>query len=207
MKTSKTDLRKRSWAFILYPESAPENWLQILENERINAIISPLHDKDIDELSTENLENSSGEIIYKKPHHHILLSFEGKKSPAQIKEITDKFNSPAPMPVNSYIGQVRYFTHIDNPDKAQYNKADIKTFGNIDIEKVFNTAHDKKQISKDILHYVMENEITEYFILIKYALENNDDWYDYLSSNSFMVMNFIKSLRHSKQEEAYNTNK
>ena len=47
----------------------------------------------------------------------------------------------------------------------------------------------------------MENEITEYFILIKYALENNDDWYDYLSSNSYMVMNFIKSLRHSKQEE------
>ena len=39
--------RTRNFATIVYPESAPENWKSILENEIVPALISPLHDKDI----------------------------------------------------------------------------------------------------------------------------------------------------------------
>jgi len=43
-KASKT----RYWAFIVYPESAPKNWLSILEDLHMQALVSPLHDKDLD---------------------------------------------------------------------------------------------------------------------------------------------------------------
>lgn len=45
--------RTRSWTFILYPESAPENWREILNDLFIQWVESPLHDKDIDEGTGE----------------------------------------------------------------------------------------------------------------------------------------------------------
>ncbi len=40
--------RTRNFATVVYPESAPENWMRILEEHRVPALISPLHDKDVD---------------------------------------------------------------------------------------------------------------------------------------------------------------
>lgn len=37
---------KRYWAFVLYPESAPENWKDILQETGLSCCVSPLHDKD-----------------------------------------------------------------------------------------------------------------------------------------------------------------
>ena len=45
-KTSGTG-RTRNYATVVYPESAPENWQQILEEEFVPAFISPLHNQDI----------------------------------------------------------------------------------------------------------------------------------------------------------------
>ena len=75
----KADDRVRNFATVVYPESAPENWQETLAGEFIPSFISPLHDKDI---------NPGGEP--KKPHYHVILMFEGKKSMEQVKEITAK---------------------------------------------------------------------------------------------------------------------
>lgn len=56
------ETRTRNWSVIVYPESAPENWRQILDESHIEWIESPLHEFDT---------NPTGEI--KKPHYHILL--------------------------------------------------------------------------------------------------------------------------------------
>ena len=37
--------RFRNFATIVYPESAPEGWLDILDEECVEAFVSPLHDK------------------------------------------------------------------------------------------------------------------------------------------------------------------
>ena len=63
----------RDWTFIVYPESAPDNWRELLDDTHLRWIESPLHDKDV---------NEDGEI--KKPHWHILLSFEG---PVTLKAV------------------------------------------------------------------------------------------------------------------------
>ena len=81
MATEKTrDLRQRTYATIVYPDSAPNDWQDILASLCIPAFISPLHDKDT---------NPTGEP--KKPHYHVLLMFDGKKSSAQVDDIRKTF--------------------------------------------------------------------------------------------------------------------
>ena len=40
------DGRSQIWAFIVYPESLPDNWLDILRDLHTIGAISPLHDGD-----------------------------------------------------------------------------------------------------------------------------------------------------------------
>ena len=40
--------RNTYYATIVYPESAPTDWLDKLEEEHIQALVSPIHDKDIE---------------------------------------------------------------------------------------------------------------------------------------------------------------
>ncbi|MEE5905358.1 Rep family protein, partial [Streptococcus pneumoniae] len=63
MSEKKEIVKGRDWTFLVYPESAPENWRTILDETFMRWVESPLHDKDV---------NADGEI--KKPHWHILLS-------------------------------------------------------------------------------------------------------------------------------------
>ena len=60
--------RYRNWSWIVYPESAPENWRTLLDETGEKWIESPLHDRDINETTNE----------IKKAHWHIIISF-GKK--------------------------------------------------------------------------------------------------------------------------------
>jgi len=90
MTTQKKDDRTRNWTIVVYPESAPENWIEILQSEQVPFAVSPLHDKDV---------NVDGEI--KKPHWHVMLMYSGKKSFTQIKEIADKLNAPKPKNIST----------------------------------------------------------------------------------------------------------
>ena len=39
--------RSNKWAFLFYQESAPENYLEILEEIHVPFVLSPWHDKDV----------------------------------------------------------------------------------------------------------------------------------------------------------------
>ena len=54
--------RTRNYATVVYPESAPSDWIDKLTECFVPAFISPLHDKDI---------NPGGEP--KKPHYHVII--------------------------------------------------------------------------------------------------------------------------------------
>lgn len=43
----------RSWAFVMYPDSMPDNWEEIIKNTGLPMAISPLHNKDIDPTGEE----------------------------------------------------------------------------------------------------------------------------------------------------------
>lgn len=71
-KEKSAEMRSRIFATVVYPESAPEDWMQRLEGTHIAAMVSPLHC--MDTLPT-------GE--QKKEHYHVLWRYAGVKSIAQ----------------------------------------------------------------------------------------------------------------------------
>jgi len=178
--------RGRNWTVVVYPESAPRDWRSVLDELHIAWIESPLHDKDV---------NPDGEV--KKPHWHILLTFEGNKSYQQVKEIADKLNAPIPQRVESARGMVRYMIHMDNPEKYQYSKSKIIGHGGADVESYFElTATNRLDILKDIVNYIREKNITEFADLTFYAIENNSDWFDVIANhNSIFLRNLLTSMR------------
>lgn len=193
-KSRKTkDDRTRNWTFVLYPESVVQNWREIIDNEHIQWVESPLHDKDID---------ANG--ILKKPHWHILLMYEGNKSFEQIKELTDKINATMPQKTASVKGLVRYMVHLDNPEKVQYNRGDIVAHGGVDlIELLKPNSSTRYQLIKEMMDYVREQNIIEMEDLLYYASsERFDDWFPLLCDNSAYIMAaMIKSRRHRAGEQ------
>lgn len=53
--------RSNKWAFLMYEESVPDNYMEILEGLHVPFVLSPWHDKDI--------HSETGEI--KKSHKHV----------------------------------------------------------------------------------------------------------------------------------------
>lgn len=188
MVEKKSSERLRAWTFILYPESAPDDWREILDDEHIEWAESPLHDKDINADGTP-----------KKPHKHILLSFPGKKSYEQIKAITDKLNCPVPQKCHNQKSLVRYFCHLDNPDKAQYKTSDIISHGGFNVDDVLkpSTSEVYEKIA-EMIDYVRMYNITEFQDLMDYAISNRyDDWFPLLCDRcAFVIDKYIKSQRH-----------
>ena len=112
--------KERHWTFVLYPESAPEDWKDYLSSLGLQCAVSPLHDKDI---------NPNGEL--KKSHYHILLCFNGPTTYNKVLNITKSLNATIPQRVLSCKGIIRYFIHKDNPEKYQYNEEDILTINGL----------------------------------------------------------------------------
>jgi hypothetical protein len=191
--TKKIDARSRNWSFIVYPDSAPGNWRELIDEEHMPWCESPLHDKDVD---------PDGEV--KKPHWHIILTFEGKKSFEQIKEISDRVNAPKPEKIATVRGMVRYFLHLDNPEKHQYERKDIIGHGGFDIGEMLKpTNSGRYELIAEMQDFVDENSITEFCELTRYARnERRDDWFPLLcDSCAYIIGQHIKSLRHKLEKQ------
>lgn len=176
---------------IVYPESAPENWQNIIDEEHVQWVESPLHDKDL---------NPTGEE--KKPHWHVLLMFEGNKTFEQVKEITDKLNAPIPQKCASAHGLIRYMLHWDNPEKTQYKQSDIKVHGGADIVKYLQpTFTARYELLREMMGFIDDNGICEMHTMLNYASNNRfEDWFPLLCDNSaYIIGEYIKSRRHASQ--------
>lgn len=183
-KTKQPYKRGRNWVVVVYPESAPENWIDLIRQEPV--AISPLHDKDVDE---------NGER--KKPHYHVVFAYKGNKSFEQIDEIARLLRAPVPQRVNSLTGQTRYLTHQDNPEKYQYDSSDIQVFGGFDLEgNLAMSSGDKRQILKDMIVFIREENITHLVDLTDYCLSENAPagWFEILTErNTLFLKELIKS--------------
>ncbi len=109
-----TASKKRNWSFLIYLDSAPTDWLERLKLSGLMFAVSPYHDKDF---------NADGS--YKKPHHHIIIVFSGPTTYKNVCSFIEQFKSPIPLALESVKGMYRYFTHLDNPEKFQYDSKDI----------------------------------------------------------------------------------
>lgn len=183
--------KKRYWTFVLYPESAPENWLDILQKTGLEIAISPLHDKD---------KNPTGEL--KKPHYHLVLCYEGPTTGSAVKRLIDDLNQPIPLPVDSVRGLYRYFTHRDNPEKYQYREKDIKTLNGFDISTYADlSSADKTKIKLELTKFIREKELHEYSDFMDEVIDlEKPDYFMIASTNTVYFNAYLTSKRNKLKD-------
>lgn len=172
--------RARTWTFIVYPESVPDNWRELLDNYHIPWVESPLHDKDI---------NPDGTV--KKPHWHVILLFDGQKSYEQVKEITDSLNAPIPQKTANTKGLVRYLIHMDNPEKYQYKQEEIVCHGGAEVEQYFAlSASSRNAVLRELMEFISDSQIDNYDDLIMYCIRNGEnEWFDIATNHNTLAIN------------------
>lgn len=192
----KPDDRARAWTFVCYPESAPDNWREILDQELVPWVESPLHDKDPE-------PDGSGT---KKAHWHIILLFSGKKSFSQVKQITDDLGQPIPQRVNDIRSMVRYLIHKDHPHKYQYDQKDIVCHCGAEIEQYFSLSSvSKDKILWDIIAFIDKNEVTNLMSLLNYVQANGlREWFDVICNRNSIIIKAAIDACYQRQAEQAN---
>lgn len=190
-KKSSRNTKKRNWAFVLYPESAPKDWKEQLQLTGLQCAISPLHDKDI---------NPTNEP--KKAHYHIILAYSGPTSFNVVKGLTESLNQPIPQPLEQVRGYYRYLTHKDNPEKYQYNENDITTINGFDISDFIELSKSEVlEIKRKLNNIIKELNIIEYSDFVDYVQENCEmSDYDVAVNNTIFFNTYIKSRRYKAEK-------
>lgn len=191
MSKGNKDTRTRNWTIVVYPDSAPDNWRDLIDAMHLEWVESPLHEHDF---------NADGSI--KKAHWHILLMFSGVKAYEQVLELIEPLNCPIPNKVHNVKALVRYMAHLDNPDKYQYNIKDIMAHGGVDVADLLKpSSSERYTFIKEMRDWCDAENCVEFQDLFDYAsIHRFNDWFPLLCDNSSFVLNtYIRSRRHSVQ--------
>ena len=188
-KSSIRNVKKRNWAFVLYPESAPENWRDLLQQTGLQCCVSPLHDKDI---------NPDGSP--KKPHYHVILVYSGPTSFNVVKALCDSLKQPIPKALEQVRGYYRYLTHKDNPEKAQYSECDITSINGFNIADFIElTRSEVNAIILQLQQIIREGDITEYCDFLDLLSDSQMlAEFEVASSHTILFDRYVTSRRHKK---------
>lgn len=186
--------RARSWTAVVYPESAPENWLDILGEQLIEAMVSPLHDQDVE---------PTGEV--KKAHYHVVLSFTNPVTYGKARELFKEIGAVVPpesaCKVKDLKQMARYLCHLDQPNKHRYSTDDVVTFGGFDYKALVLTSSDEDALLDEIEDYIHTNRIVSFTSFQKICRELHPEWkhvlrhkYSYyiretIKANSWAILN------------------
>lgn len=186
------NLKKRNWGCVIYPESAPVDWLERLQLKGVAFAVSPLHDKDIDDEVSKTP---------KKPHYHVIMSYGSPTTFNNVNNIMKEFNQPIPIPLESVGGYYRYFTHKDNPDKYQYDVNDIRIFNGFDVCDVLN-SFEVFSCMKEIQMFILEKDISEFSDLMdNLMLEDKMELWNVASTKTIFFNTYISSKRNKLKIE------
>lgn len=190
----KKDRRSNKWTYIIYKDSTPENHVAILDRMGIPYVLSPWHDKDINE--------ETGEL--KKPHRHGVLFFDSLKSESQVSELlTEKLNTPKHVEaVMSPTGMFHYLTHAQNPEKTQYDVKDIVAGCGFDLDQ-FIIENSKDNYLETAIDIINEYNFTEFGSLVNYARENEPILLKLIVQKPFFFVKLLDSLRYNKNKQDY----
>lgn len=180
--------RTNAWAMIIYPDSAPLNFEEVISNMHIPCALSPLHEPD----------PNDGQQY--KPHYHLLLRYDSVKNIEQVEDDTRLLNGTRPERVNVFRSYYRYLCHLDEgPEKPHYDVNLIKCFSGFD-PKDANKPTDTQiyQMIKEIVQYIAENQIMYYIDLLLMCMFDDSappDWGYTVAHNTTLFSGACESLR------------
>lgn len=145
--------------------------------------------------------DSNGEIVYevhhvkgeyKKPHYHVMIAYGNATTPKTFMKIIDDIGGVVPpwehMEVCSVMSMYRYFAHLDDHDKYQYDPSDIVLIGGFDPVN-YQTYADKNEPFNDVLKLLKNHkEITSYRSLCEYY-RGRDSRLFYFCCNHTLALN------------------
>lgn len=183
--------RSTKWTFLIYKESAPENYLEILDGLHVPYILSPWHDKDYDNKKQE----------FKKAHKHGAFYFDSLKRYSQVSNlISDKLNGPTHVEVVvSPKGMYDYFTHAENKDKTQYNVSDIETGCGFELDK-FMLEQNSAELIGTVIDVIKEQDITEFESLVSYARNKDSMLLTLIFRHTYFFAKYLDSRRYTKEK-------
>lgn len=183
------ETRSRNWTFLVYPDSEKldAHWRDTLSEMGLQVAISPLHDKDL---------NKDGSP--KKPHFHCVLVFDSVKAREQVQEICRKIGTNEQCQrVLNLKGTMRYLCHLDNPEKAQYDRSLVQIIGGLDYDKCTLTDDDEEknangQISQ-IFRVMYEKSLFNFADLAEYLITEEPELFTPLRKYAYFFGQYFKS--------------
>jgi hypothetical protein len=183
--------KSRYFTFLIYEDSAPENYLELLESLNIPMAISPWHDKDV---KTNNLTPDEqklvdqGQVIYKKKHRHVIyIASNPVTADAVRRKLQRLFADYTNKPVVSKVQIIKttvadtyaYLTHESKEairqKKRIYDSKDIVLLSNFDLARYqVLDVEMKEDILNKILDVVYVNELENIIELRQYFAVCND---------------------------------
>lgn len=167
--------------------------LDFLSSLTIECACSPVHDRDkfskwdvnnwindhsvngklTDEAISEGVPQ---EEHHKKSHVHVMLCGDGPRPVdwwARLLEPFHKINYF--QSVKSKDSLIRYFAHLDNPEKAQYNPREIHFFGGLDTSALDKTSELRKtEVFIQVMEWVFATHCRSYSQLLKKAIASGN---------------------------------
>ncbi len=187
--------KSRVWKLLVYPDSAPEDWKQILE-ENGQRFVCILHDKDVwsERDEKKNPEHRAGEP--KKPHYHVMLFFDGETSFNTVSEVASLIKAPTPQyNLGSASTFMRYMLHLGHPEKYQYPVESLESYNGARIDLVIQ---DNKELHKKAMEFLRNSDIMYVCDLDDYVCKNEPDWTDYFLGHLNIFSTYLFSKRRKK---------
>jgi len=183
----------RYWAVVVYPESAPVDWIDRLKLTGLRCAVSPLHDKDI---------APDGSDEAKKAHWHVLMCWDNTTTKNAAQAVSDGLCGVLmPQALNSVRGYYRYLTHQDDADKHQYDEKDIQFLNGFNpADYIEWTKSELEKLKLSVFDIVREADLCEYADLLDMLADSGRfDLWSVASSHTVLYRGYINSRRHRNE--------
>ena len=191
------------WGALSWHDSEPAD---IEDRARASGIecCCNLHDKDFNALATPilytDVELQPGEA--KKTHRHWIFAFPNttteNHATAVIQAIT---NGNPPIGLSNVKGAYAYLTHKHDPDKYQYDTADIQYFNGFVPENYISLGAGEEDAAFYAIECIIKTfGLEEYCDLIDHLTENNPDLARFARTHTMHLNGYIKSAFNKKRQ-------
>lgn len=181
----KKNIKSRAWTWVVYEEQIEKvrEWLE--GSPEIAWAMSPKHSDDLNPDGTP-----------KKPHWHLCVHFPGPTTYNVAKGMSDEMSLPIPQDCRNTRGMVRYFLHLDHPDKAKYTKSEITAGGGFDVEEYLKLSQSEKDreerlFMSKLLDICTELDLQVYNEVADYVLTELPEMYQHFRRNHFVIKEYL----------------
>lgn len=162
----------RAYTGIFYPDSVSyvcEEKLALLDGA-FNKWAYVLHDRDVWTEDDERIDSAHCAGSLKKPHFHWVGYRENGVALATVAKALQLSDNDIEIAKHGWKNVCRYLTHLNAPEKAQYDVSEITS--NFDIQSLMFDEVSAEDMAKTIFSYLMESGCISTRQLVKWSFDN-----------------------------------